>query len=70
LLKAALKRFYEIRVIRDLRKKPSTSELLDWLNALIIGGVSAERLQTELPFLGVIIKKDEDLEAVRKNNVH
>lgn len=67
LLKNAMKRFYELRGIRDLRKKPSTSELLDWLNALQIGGISAERLQKELPFVGVIIKKDEDLEAVRKN---
>jgi MoxR-like ATPase len=68
LLANAMKRFYEIRAIRDIRKKPSTSELIDWVNALQIGGIPAERLKTELPFIGVIIKKDEDLEAVRKNN--
>jgi MoxR-like ATPase len=67
LLQKAMERFYAIRSIRDIRKKPSTSELLDWINALQIGGIPAERLQQELPFVGVIIKKDEDMEAVRKN---
>ena len=64
LLKAAMKVFYEIRSFRDIRKKPSTSELIDWINALQIGGISADRLK-ELPFVGVIVKKDEDLETVR-----
>lgn len=64
LLKEAMKVFYEIRSFRDIRKKPSTSELIDWINALQIGGISAERLK-ELPFVGAIVKKDEDLETVR-----
>lgn len=64
LLKEVMKVFYEIRSFRDIRKKPSTSELIDWINALQIGGISAERLK-ELPFVGVIVKKDEDLETVR-----
>ena len=66
LLDNAMKRFYDIRSLRDLRKKPSTSELIDWVNALQIGGIPAERLLNELPFLGVIIKKDEDMEVVKK----
>ena len=66
LLNNAMKRFYDIRALRDLRKKPSTSELLDWINALQIGGIPAERLLSELPFLGVIIKKDEDMDVVKK----
>ena len=65
LLKNAMETFYEIRTIRDLRKKPSTSELIDWINALQIGGISAERIKSELPFVGVIVKKDEDLNIVR-----
>lgn len=65
LLKNAMDVFYMIRGIRDVRKKPSTSELIDWLNALQRNGIAPETLQKELPFLGVIIKKDEDLEAVR-----
>lgn len=65
LLKACMEVFYDIRAIRDIRKKPSTSELIDWVNALMLGGISAEQIQKELPFIGVIVKKDEDLETVR-----
>lgn len=65
LLKNAMEVFYNIRSIRDIRKKPSTSELIDWINALQIGGVSAQRIKSELPFIGVVVKKDEDLELVR-----
>lgn len=65
LLKNAMEVFYWIRGIRDVRKKPSTSELIDWLNALQMNGIPAETLKKELPFLGVVVKKDEDLEAVR-----
>lgn len=65
LLQNAMDVFYKIRTLRDIRKKPSTSELIDWINALQIGGISAEVLKKELPFVGVIVKKDEDLEIVR-----
>lgn len=66
LMKNAMQAFYSIREIRDLRKKPSTSELIDWINALQIGGIPADTLMKELPFLGVMVKKDEDLESVKK----
>ncbi len=69
LLKNAMDVFYDIRSMKDIRKKPSTSELIDWINALMIGGISADRIRQELPFVGVIVKKDEDLETVR-SNVH
>ena len=65
LLKNAMEVFYNIRGIRDIRKKPSTSELIDWVNALQIGGISADRIRGALPFIGVVVKKDEDLELVR-----
>ena len=65
LLKNAMEVFYWIRDMKDIRKKPSTSELIDWINALQIGGISADTLRKELPFVGVVIKKDEDLETVR-----
>ena len=64
LLKNAMDVFYSIREFRDIRKKPSTSELIDWVNALQIGGISADRIKEALPFVGVIVKKDEDLELV------
>ncbi len=66
LLKAAMEVFYELRGFRDIRKKPSTSELIDWINALQIGGIGAERIKAALPFVGVIVKKDEDLELVKQ----
>lgn len=65
LLKSAMEVFYNIRSLRDIRKKPSTSELIDWINALQLGGISAEKIKSALPFIGVVVKKDEDLETVR-----
>lgn len=65
LLKDAMEVFYWIRSMKDIRKKPSTSELIDWINALQIGGIPTDRLRQELPFIGVVVKKDEDLETVR-----
>ena len=63
-----MKTFYWIRDIRDVRKKPSTSELIDWIRALQLGGVPTEKIQAELPFVGVVVKKDEDLEVVKQRN--
>ncbi|MDE7445589.1 MAG: MoxR family ATPase [Lachnospiraceae bacterium] len=65
LLKNAMDVFYSIRSLRDIRKKPSTSELIDWINAMQIGGISADEIRAKLPFIGVVVKKDEDLETVR-----
>ncbi len=66
ILKNAFSVFYDIRAMKDIRKKPSTSELIDWINVLQVSGIPAEKIQKELPFIGVIIKKDEDLETVKK----
>lgn len=66
LLQQALDTFYRIRDIRDIRKKPSTSEFIDWLRALTTGGVNPEDIDKKLPFLGVLVKKDEDLETVKR----
>ncbi len=65
LLQDAMEVFYWIRSMKDIRKKPSTSELIDWINALQIGGIATDKLKQELPFIGVIVKKDEDLETVK-----
>lgn len=69
LLQQALDTFYRIRDIRDIRKKPSTSEFIDWLRALAIGGVNPEDIDKKLPFLGVLVKKDEDLETVKRLSI-
>lgn len=65
LLEEAMRTFYEIRSMRDIRKKPSTSELIDWINALMIGGIPLEEIHDKLPFVGVVLKKDEDLETLK-----
>lgn len=69
LLKHAMDTFYWIREIKEVRKKPSTSELIDWLNALMLGGIDPETIRTKLPYLGVLIKKDEDIEIVKKRRI-
>ncbi len=65
-LKQAFEVFYDIRAMRDVRKKPSTSELIDWINVLQLGGIPADEIRKKLPFVGVIVKKDEDLNTVKQ----
>jgi MoxR-like ATPase len=67
LLREALKKFYWIREFDMLRKKPSTSELIDWLQALQIGGIPAKTIEKEIPFLGTLLKKQEDIDLVQKS---
>ncbi|BAF59725.1 MAG: MoxR family ATPase [Pelotomaculum sp.] len=67
LLCQALEAFYRLRGINGILKKPSTSELLDWVQALVLGGVNPERITRELPFLGVLIKKREDFAKVQQH---
>jgi len=64
LLFAAMESFYELRDMKELMKKPSTSELLDWLQALLIGGVKPERVREEMPYLGVLLKKNQDMDVL------
>lgn len=65
LLGEALKTFYSLREIDDLRKKPSTSELIDWIRALIAGGIPNESISREIPFIGTLLKKATDYDALR-----
>jgi MoxR-like ATPase len=60
-----LEAFYELRNIDDLRKKPSTSELIDWLRALNAAGLSGDDLVKELPFLGSLLKRETDYQLVK-----
>ncbi len=66
LVRQALAAFYWVRSIRELEKKPSTSELVDWLRALVAGGIDPDRLAREIPFAGVLLKKDKDLQALNR----
>jgi len=68
LLAAVLKKFYWIRTLDSLRKKPSTSELVDWVRALIVGGVSPEKVEETMPFLGALLKKREDYAVLERQS--
>ena len=67
LVQQALAAFYWIRELRGIEKKPSTSELVDWLRALVAGGVEPRRIEREIPFAGVLLKKDKDLQLLQKS---
>ena len=69
LLKECMEQFYWIRSLRDIRKKPSTSELVDWIQALLLGGISPEEVKEKMPFVGVLLKKDEDLAVFKKRRL-
>ncbi len=66
LLKECLKSFYWLRDFDMFRKKPSTSELIDWVQALIFGGIPPKKIAEELPFMGVLLKKQEDIDVLSK----
>ncbi len=66
LLTAALTQFYEIRDQTGLKKKPSTSEVLDWLKLLLAEDLSAEDLRADpgsaLPQMhGALLKNEQDV---------
>jgi MoxR-like ATPase len=64
LLTQAMEAFYWIRDMKEIQKKPSTSELLDWLQALMVSGISIDRIKAEIPFAGVLLKKNQDIDAM------
>lgn len=66
LCQKALEAFYEIRKMDEIQKKPSTSELLDWIQALMISGVDIENLSSEMPFVGVLLKKNQDIDVMHE----
>ncbi len=66
LLSQVLTAFYWLRDQPQIRKRPSTSELVDWISALQRGGMNTALLEGELPFLGVLLKREQDLVAAEK----
>ena len=66
LVEQAMEAFYSLRDMNELQKKPSTSELLDWIQALIISGVDIKKVVDEIPYVGVLLKKNEDIEVMRE----
>ena len=72
LLAAAMKTFYDIRILPGLKKKPSTSELLDWLKLLVAEDISAEALHSQdhsvavPPLVGALLKNEQDVSLFEK----
>ena len=65
LISQVLDAFFYVREYFDLKKKPSTSELLDWIKALRLSGLPTDSLRQDMPLAGFLLKKDEDLEQFR-----
>jgi len=67
LLAAAMRHFYEVRNLPGLKKKPSTSELIDWLKLLLAEDIPVEALQSKdekvsvPPMVGALLKNEQDL---------
>jgi MoxR-like ATPase len=66
LLTQALQVFFELRKLTRLRKRPSTSELIDWLAVLRAAGLTEVLMEKNLPFLGALLKKEQDLNAFQE----
>jgi MoxR-like ATPase len=67
LLREALEAFYKVRDVPGLKKKPSTSELLDWIKLLLAEDIPAEALRAEdarkaiPPLYGALLKNEQDV---------
>lgn len=72
LLAAAMKTFYDVRGLPGLKKKPSTSELLDWLKLLLAEDIPLSALQSQddkvslPPLLGALLKNEQDVSLFEK----
>jgi MoxR-like ATPase len=72
LLAAAMKTFYDVRNLPGLKKKPSTSELLDWLKLLMAEDIPLETLQSQdnkvsvPPLVGALLKNEQDVTLFEK----
>ena len=72
LLREALRVFYDVRDVPGLKKKPSTSELLDWLKLLVAEDIDAEVLRTSdpakliPPLYGALLKSEQDVQLLER----
>jgi MoxR-like ATPase len=72
LLTAAMKTFYDVRTLPGLKKKPSTSELLDWLKLLVAEDIPLDALQSKddkvavPPLVGALLKNEQDVTLFEK----
>jgi MoxR-like ATPase len=72
LLNAALETFFEVRDIPGLKKRPSTSELIDWIKLLVADDIPLETLRNKSikeaipPLYGALLKNEQDVEMLQK----
>jgi MoxR-like ATPase len=66
LLDHVLVKFYWLREQSELRKKPSTSELIDWIAALLRAGMTPDQIEAHIPFLGALLKNEQDTDALQR----
>lgn len=71
LIQEAMIQFEQLRNRQGLKKKPSTSELLDWIKLLMVNGINAEGLrqeaqQNKVPLIGAVIKNEQDLALIEQ----
>jgi MoxR-like ATPase len=72
LLTSAMKTFFDVRNLPGLKKKPSTSELLDWLKLLVAEDIPLEALQSKddkvavPPLVGALLKNEQDVTLFEK----
>ncbi|MEM1217418.1 MAG: MoxR family ATPase [Bacteroidota bacterium] len=71
LLMEAMRIFYGVRAVKGIKKRPSTSELIDWIKLLLLEKVKKEelkRMETEedfIPHLHALLKNEQDLESLQ-----
>ena len=66
LLENCMQKFYWLRQQQEIRKHPSTSELIDWIGALLKAGITEAQVKAGLPFLGVLLKKETDVASLAR----
>lgn len=72
LVREALEIFFQVRDVQNLKKKPSTSELIDWLKLLLADDISADVLQNRdtsqaiPPLYGALLKNEQDLHMLQR----
>jgi MoxR-like ATPase len=60
LLRESLTTFYALRDVDQFRKKPSTSELIDWIKVIMASGMPTSQLKEKIPYMGALLKKETD----------
>jgi len=72
LIENAMSIFYDLREVDGLKKKPSTSELIDWLKLIIVGKITEAELgavdlsESLPPFAGALLKNEQDQELLSR----